>query len=200
MKNVSASASAVDAIDHPVANKKVLAIATQRCEQSFFDGARIEFWDVTNPDSPSMMGTFDPESIPNPLCNPTCPGGVPPNGRWGIFEDVRMFTRNNGPGGSTKVYAVATSPFSIGNSHDASPQGDFRLLDVTNPASVQQIDTFPKTSISSEPQERLPHLRRRTLRRADPGRDRRDPVVVRRRASRATRRWPTHRTPRPCSA
>lgn len=147
--NVSAAVSTVAAIDHPIAGKKVLAIATQRCEQSFFNGARIEFWDVSNPSSPTMMGVFDPANIPNPQCNPTCPPGVPANGQWGIFEDVRMFTRNNGPGGATKVYAVATSPFSIGNSHDASPQGDFRLLDVSDPANVQQIDTFPKSSISS---------------------------------------------------
>jgi hypothetical protein len=145
--NVSVTASSVDAIDHPVAGKKVLAIATQRCEQSFFNGARVEFWDVSDPDAPSRLGDFDPEDIPNPACNPTCPPGARPNAAWGIFEDVRMFTRNNGPGNATRVYAVATTPFSIGNAHDASPQGDFRLLDVTDPASPRQLKTFPETPI-----------------------------------------------------
>lgn len=153
--NVSVTASSVDAIDHPIAGKKVLAIATQRCEQSFFNGARIEFWDVSDPDSPSRLGDFDPEDILNPACTPgatpqdppTCPPGVPATGAWGIFEDVRMFTRNNGPGNTTRVYAVATTPFSIGNAHDASPQGDFRLLDVTDPADPKQLKTWPERPI-----------------------------------------------------
>ena len=60
-----------------------------------------------------------------------------------------MFTRNNGPGGSTKVYALATSPFSIGNIHGASFVGDFRLLDVTDPANPQQLTTFPNQPIGT---------------------------------------------------
>ncbi|HEV2769835.1 MAG TPA: ubiquitin-activating E1 FCCH domain-containing protein [Solirubrobacteraceae bacterium] len=153
--NVSVTASSVDAIDHPVADKRILAIATQRCEQSFFNGARIEFWDVSNPDAPVRVGDFDPEDIANPQCTPgatpeappVCPPGVRPNAAWGIFEDVRMFTRNNGPGNRTRVYAVATTPFSIGNAHDASPQGDFRLIDVTDPANPRQLKTFPEEPI-----------------------------------------------------
>ena len=146
--NVSASVSSLDVIRNPVTGRDILAIATQRCEQSFFNGARIEFWDVTNPANPTRTGVFDPETIVNPQCTPgppiVCPPGVsPPNGAWGIFEEVRMFTRNNGPGGSTKVYAVATTPF------NATFLGDFRVLDVTNPASVTQIGTFPKSSIGS---------------------------------------------------
>jgi hypothetical protein len=58
-----------------------------------------------------------------------------------------MFTRNNGPGGSTKVYAMATSPCSIGNTGGVSFVGDFRLLDVTNPAHPQQVTSFPTTPI-----------------------------------------------------
>jgi hypothetical protein len=77
-----------------------------------------------------------------------CPPGVgPADGRWGIFEDIRMFTRNNGPGGATKVYAIATSPFSIGNTGGVSFVGDFRLLDVTNPAAPVQLSSFPDSPI-----------------------------------------------------
>ena len=138
--NVASTASAVDAIHHPVTGKDILAIATQRCEQSFFDGAYIDFWDVTNPANPTRVGRFDPENIPNPACNPGCPPGAPADGRWGIFEDVRMFTRPDMP---NKVFAVATSPFSIGNLGGVSFAGDLRLLDVTNPASPQQLKTYP---------------------------------------------------------
>ena len=82
--NVSVSAGAVDAmsVQTPTFTGDVLAIAIQRCEPSLFTGARIEFWDVTNPASPSKLGTFDPATIPNPRCNPgppvTCPAGVTP--------------------------------------------------------------------------------------------------------------------------
>jgi len=146
--NVSSSVASVDVIDHPSAGKKILALATQRCEQSFFDGARLEFWDVSNPSNPTRAGVFNPESIVNPACIPgPCPVGQPANGAWGIFEDVRMFTRKNGPGGATKVYAVATSPFSIGNTGGVSFAGDFRVIDITDPANPQQISTFPTSSI-----------------------------------------------------
>ena len=152
--NVASTASSVDVFHNPVANKDILAITTERCEQSFFDGARIEFWDVTNPNSiPSTpIGVMDPQDILNPACTPGNPPTCPPNtpavdGRWGIFEDIRMFSRNNGPGGTTKVYAVATSPFSIGNTGGVSFVGDLRLLDVTNPASPQQMTSFPNSPI-----------------------------------------------------
>lgn len=152
--NVSSTASSVDVLRNPVSGRDILAITTERCEQSFFDGARIEFWDVTDPRNiPSApVGVFDPETIVNPLCNPgppiTCPAGVsPPDGRWGIFEDVRMFTRDNGPGGSTRVYALATTPFSIGNTGGVSFFGDVRLLDITNPASPRQLATFPDSAM-----------------------------------------------------
>jgi len=149
--NVSSIVSTLDVKRFPAENgskpnRDVLAIATQRCEASFFTGGRIEFWDVTNPSSPSRIGVFDPESIPNPT-----PGGTPANGAWGIFEEVRMFTRADKPG---KVFAVATSPFSVGNMN-TSPggvtfAGDFRLLDVSNPAAPTQVDTFPKTGIGQD--------------------------------------------------
>ena len=142
LKNVASSVSSLDARTFtagPAAGKDVLAIATQRCEPSFFNGARIEFWDVTDRGAPAMLGAFDPETIPNP--DPT---GTPANGAWGIFEEVRMFVPSTDPG---KVYAVATTPFSIGNSHDASFAGDFRLLDVTNPASPVQLGTFPDEAV-----------------------------------------------------
>jgi len=151
VKNVSSTASSVDVFHNPVVNKDILAITTERCEPSFFDGARIEFWDVTDPNNipNSPIGVMDPQNIINPAC---IPGPCPPNtpaqdGRWGIFEDIRMFTRNNGPGGSTKVYAVATSPFSIGNTGGVSFIGDLRLIDVTNPASPQQLTSFPNSPI-----------------------------------------------------
>jgi hypothetical protein len=152
VSNVSSSVSSIDVIRHPVTDKTILALATQRCEQSFFNGARIEFWDVSDPENPTQDGVFDPETILNPACNPgppvTCPPGTSPQtGAWGIVEEVRMFTRTNGPGGSTRVYAVATTPFSIGNAHDASFAGDFRLLDLTDPADPQQVATFPSASI-----------------------------------------------------
>ena len=145
--NIASAASAVDALHNPVTGQDILAVATQRCEQSFFDGAYVDFWDVSNPAAPSRVGRFDPESIINPLCSPgppiTCPPGAgAPTGAWGIFEDVRMFTRPDVP---NKVFAVATSPFSIGNApgSGASFSGDLRLLDVTNPASPQQLTSFP---------------------------------------------------------
>lgn len=151
--NVASTASSVDVFHNPVVDKDILAITTERCEQSFFDGARIEFWDVTDPDNiPSTpIGVMDPESILNPNCTPgppvVCPTNQPPDGRWGIFEDIRMFSRNDGPGGSTKVYAIATSPFSIGNTGGVSFVGDFRVLDITNPASPQQVKSFPNSPI-----------------------------------------------------
>jgi hypothetical protein len=73
--NVANSASAVDAFHNPVTNQDILAVATQRCEQSFFNGAFIDFWDVTDPASPVRVGRFDPENIPNPACTPTCVRG-----------------------------------------------------------------------------------------------------------------------------
>src|SRR5829696_7544492 len=95
---------------------------------------------------------MDPENILNPACSPGPPISCPPmtpaaDGRWGIFEDIRMFSRNNGPGGSTKVYAVATSPFSIGNTGGVSFVGDLRLLDVTNPADPKQLTSFPNSPL-----------------------------------------------------
>lgn len=121
--NVSVSAGAVDVISHP-SGKNVLAIATQRCEQSFFAGARVEFWDVTNPAGPVQISTYDPT--------------------WGIVEDVRMFTR----GGN--VYALVTTPFSIGNAHDATTTGDLRVVDITNIAAPTQIANFPEVSIGQD--------------------------------------------------
>ena len=148
LTNVASTAAAVDAFHNPVTNRDILAVATQRCEQSFFEGAFIDFWDVTNPASPTRVGRFDPENIINPACVPgPCPPGAPANGRWGIFEDVRMFTRADMPG---KVFAIATSPFSIGNLGGVSFAGDFRLLDVTNPASPQQVDTYPDTATGQD--------------------------------------------------
>ena len=140
LDNVSASVSTLDAIHHPVLGRDVLAIATQRCEQSFFEGARIEFWDVTDRSNPVRLGVFDPRNLPNPTPPPA-------DGRWGIFEDVRMFFRADMPG---KVFAVATTPFSIGNAHDASPFGDFRLLDITDPANPKQIGTFPDGNLGQD--------------------------------------------------
>lgn len=136
--NVSSSASSVDAIsvDTPSFQGDLLAIATQRCEPSFFNGARIEFWDVTDPTDPEMIGDFNPEEITSPR-----------SGAWGIFEDVRMFTQPDQPG---KLFALATTPFSIGNSHDASPFGDMRLLDITDPrapSDQMQVGTFPPVEI-----------------------------------------------------
>ena len=150
VKNVSSTASSVDVFHNPVVHKDILAITTERCEQSFFDGARLELWDVTDPNNiPSTpIGVMDPESIINPACIPgPCPTGAPADGRWGIFEDVRMFSRNNGPGGATKVYAIATTPFSIGNTGGVSFVGDFRLIDVTDPANPQQLTSFPNSPL-----------------------------------------------------
>ncbi|MGQ0521688.1 MAG: hypothetical protein ACT4PX_11140 [Actinomycetota bacterium] len=139
--NVSVSAGAVDAlrINTPTFTGDVLAIATQRCEPSFFNGARIEFWDVTNPASPAKIGVFDPETLINPT-----PGATPATGAWGIFEDVRMFARGD------RVYAVATTPFSIGNAHDASPFGDLRILDITDIRNPKQVGTFPPVNIGQD--------------------------------------------------
>ncbi|MGH9268349.1 MAG: hypothetical protein ACRD0D_09245, partial [Acidimicrobiales bacterium] len=139
--NVSDSVSAVDAlrINTPTFAGDVLAFSTQRCEMSFFTGARIEFWDVTNPATPVRLGVFDPETIANPT-----PGGTPANGAWGIFEDVQMFTRGG------KVYAVATTPFSIGNTGGVSFFGDFRLIDITDIRKPTQIGTFPPVSIGQD--------------------------------------------------
>ena len=172
VKNVSSTASSVDVFHNPVTNKDILAITTERCEQSFFDGARIEFWDVTNPNGiPSTpIGVMDPENIINPACIPgPCPPNTPADGRWGIFEDIRMFSRNNGPGGSTKVYAIATSPFSIGNTGGVSFVGDFRLLDVTNPANPSSSRASPtrrsgraRTTAAAPSRPRAPRRRRRT--------------------------------------
>ena len=137
LDNVSTSASSLSAMHFttgPQAGKDILAIATQRCEQSFFTGAGIEFWDVTNPAAPARLGSFI--GPPDPA-----PPGVK---EWGIFEDVRMFTRADKPG---HVFAVATTPFSVGNAHSAIATGDFRLLDVTDPANAVQIGDFPSVSI-----------------------------------------------------
>ena len=152
--NVATTASSVDVFHNPVDNKNILAISTERCEQSFFDGARVEFWDVTDPRHiPSTpIGVYDPQTVLNPLCSAgppeVCPPGVsPPDGRWGIMEQVRMFSRQNGPGGSTKVYALVTSPFSIGNQGGVSFIGDFRVLDVTDPTNPVQVSSFPNVPI-----------------------------------------------------
>ena len=138
VNNVASSVSALDAMRHPINGKDVLAIATQRCEQGFFNGGRLEFWDVTNRAAPTLMNVFDGTSITPPF-------------EWGIWEEVNMFTRNNGPGGSTRVYAVTTTPFSVGNSLDLSRNGDFRLLDITNVATAvpTQVSTFPTASVGS---------------------------------------------------
>lgn len=117
--NVSASVSAVDALQFPN-GKKVLAISTQRCESSFFSGGRIEFWDVSDLSSPKQMGTY---------ATPTTAG---------IIEDVRMFTRADKPG---QVFAVTTLPFTGAN-------GEFRLLDVSEPASPAELGIFPNTGVA----------------------------------------------------
>ncbi len=117
--NVSASVSSVDALRFPN-GKSVLAIATQRCEPSFFSGGRIEFWDVSNLNSPTQIGTY---------ATPTTAG---------IIEDVRMFTRADKP---NQVFAVTTLPFTGAN-------GEFRLLDVSEPASPAEIGIFPNTGVA----------------------------------------------------
>ena len=121
----------------PAKGKDVLAIATQRCEQSFFNGAGIQFWDVTKPSAPVRLGSFigPPDS--------TSSSGAQ---EWGIFEDIRMFTRPDKPG---RVFALTTTPFSIGNGHSATTTGDFRVLDITDPANPVQIENFPNASIGS---------------------------------------------------
>jgi hypothetical protein len=139
--NLSVTASAVDArtVSTPTFSGDVLAIATQRCEPSFFNGARLEFWDVTNRAAPAMLGVFDPANIPF-----TPPGGTPTTGQWGIFEDVRMFVKGG------RLMAMATTPFSIGNAHDASPFGDFRLVDLNDIRNPQQVGTFPPVSLGQD--------------------------------------------------
>ncbi|MGH9154713.1 MAG: hypothetical protein ACRD1K_02405, partial [Acidimicrobiales bacterium] len=146
LDNVSVSAGAVDALSvaTPSFTGDLLAIATQRCEPSFFDGARIELWNVSNPAAPARLGVFDPELVANPNCNPTCPPSQTPNGAWGIFEDVRMFTRGN------RLLAVATTPFSIGNSGQVSFFGDFRLIDLTDPRNPLLVGTFPPVSVGQD--------------------------------------------------
>ena len=146
--NVSVSAGALDARSVQTAGftGDILAIAIQRCEPSLFTGARIEFWDITNPAAPTKLSTFDPETIVNPRCTPgppvSCPQGVTPaTGAWGIFEDVRMFTRGG------QLFALAVTPFSIGNAHDASPFGDLRVLDLSDLRNPRQVATFPEASI-----------------------------------------------------
>ncbi|MDP9072555.1 MAG: hypothetical protein M3N98_00020, partial [Actinomycetota bacterium] len=136
--NVSVSAGAVNAMSVTGAmgvnvggtpfTGDVLAIGIQRCEQSFFSGGRVEFWNVTDPTNPVKVGTFDPPSAP-----------------WGIYEDVRMFTRV--VAGVPKLYALVTTPFSIGNSHGATTSGDMRVLDITNLATPIQLGTFPNVQI-----------------------------------------------------
>ena len=137
--NVSVSAGAVDAlrITTPGFTGDVLAIAIQRCESSFFTGARVEFWDVSNPASPTKVGVFDPETLLNP-------GGSPATGAWGIFEDVRMFARGD------RYYALATTPFSIGNTGTVSIFGDLRILDITDIRNPKQVGTFPPVNIGQD--------------------------------------------------
>ncbi|MGI8985057.1 MAG: S-layer homology domain-containing protein [Acidimicrobiales bacterium] len=143
LDNVSVSAGAVDAltVTTPTFSGDVLAIAIQRCEPSFFFGARVEFWDVSNPAASAQLGVFDPATIPNPNCDPAPAPCSPATGQWGIFEDVRMFTRGD------RLFALATTPFSIGNAHDASPFGDLRVLDITDLRNPVQVDTFPPVQI-----------------------------------------------------
>jgi hypothetical protein len=117
--NVSSSVSSVSALQYPD-GRKVLAIATQRCEQSFFSGARIEFWGVSNLNSPTKLGSYAEFTT------------------GGIIEDVRMFTRADRP---DRVFAVATLPFTGSN-------GEFRLLDVSNPAAPAETGIFPNAKIS----------------------------------------------------
>ncbi|MGH9180847.1 MAG: ubiquitin-activating E1 FCCH domain-containing protein, partial [Acidimicrobiales bacterium] len=119
--NVSVSASALDArsVVTPSFTGDVLAVATQRCEQPFTTDGRIEFYDVTNPTAPARLGTYATAAEPN---------------GWGIYEDVRMFTRNNGPGGSARLYALATLPFN-GN--------DMRLIDITDLRNPVEVGAFP---------------------------------------------------------
>jgi hypothetical protein len=112
--NVSSSVSSVSALQYPD-GRKVLAIATQRCEQSFFSGARIEFWGVSNLNSPTKLGSYAEFTT------------------GGIIEDVRMFTRADRP---DRVFAVATLPFTGSN-------GEFRLLDVSNPAAPAKLESSP---------------------------------------------------------
>ena len=119
--NVSVSASALDArsVTTPTFTGDVLAVATQRCEPPFTTDGRIEFYDVTNPAAPARLGTYATAASFN---------------GWGIYEDVRMFTRDNGPGGTSRLYAVATLPFN-GN--------DVRLIDITDLRNPTQVGTFP---------------------------------------------------------
>lgn len=138
LDNVSDSASALDVAKLNTASftGDVLAIATERCEPSFFGGARIEFWDITDPANPVEISEFDPEQVIDPETGR--------DGRWGIFEDVQIFVSGK------KVYAIATTPFSIGNAHDASPFGDFRLIDITDIRNPEQVGTFPPVSLGQD--------------------------------------------------
>ncbi len=116
VNNVSNSVGAIDAlsVSTPSFTGDVLAVATHRCEPPFTQDGRIEFYDVNNPSTPALLGTYATAAAPT---------------GWGLYDDVRMFTRDDG-----RLYAIATTPFN-GN--------EVRIIDITDLRNPRQVDTFP---------------------------------------------------------
>lgn len=83
----------------------------------------IDLWDVTDPENPRHLGFWDSE------------------GAFGVHE-LTLFQRGN------RVYVAAATSFSefvIG-------QGDFRLVDITDPRNPEQVGEWGLTDIGVEPQ------------------------------------------------
>ena len=115
--NVSGTATSVDARSVSTASftGDLLAISVFRCEPNFFSGdGRLEFWDVSNPAAPVELG----QTLTQPA----------------TADDVQIIER------AGKVYALATVPFS---SSQVAPNNDFRVYDITNPASPTIVGGFP---------------------------------------------------------
>jgi hypothetical protein len=97
----------------------LMGVGMQRCgDDPALDSQTfgLELWDVTNPAAPSKLGEL----------------GLT-NGGGGVHE-LDLFQR----GGN--VYALVATPFS--EWFDPNPQGDFRIIDVTNPSNPVQVSEW----------------------------------------------------------
>lgn len=117
LDNVAVSVATVDALRHPQTGRHILAVATQRCEPPLDTGARVEFWDVTDPAAPTRVGVHDAGA--------------------GVVSDVRMFGREEGHGSG--AYALVTVP---GSAADGGA-GDVRMLDIADVTTPEPVTVFP---------------------------------------------------------
>jgi hypothetical protein len=115
-RGTSAEDVVVRSVSTPSFTGDLLGVGIQRCGRArSLDRARfgLQLWDVTDPTTPDKLGT---------LGLTTGGGGV---------HELDLMQRG------ADVYVAGATPFS--EWFDPNPAGDFRIVDVTNPANPTQV-------------------------------------------------------------